>query len=156
MTVHTANISVPDPPGEPARPALSYRFVLLQHDWPEPHLDLMIQDGRPDLRTWALDSEPGLDPTIAHELPRHRPDYLDYEGPVSGGRGTVRRLDAGACDPVQIDSDRVVLRLHGAAFRGQLRLDRVDAQTSRGPVWLATLQNERDASSAASRGASPR
>jgi hypothetical protein len=116
----------------------------------------MIQDGRPDLRTWALDAELGLDPIIAHELPRHRPDYLDYEGPISGGRGTVRRLDSGVCDPVQVDSDRVVLRLQGAAMRGQLRLDRVDSQTARGPVWLATLQNDRDASSTASRGESPR
>lgn len=30
-------------------------------------------------------------------MPDHRSVYLDYEGPVSGGRGTVRRLWRLAC-----------------------------------------------------------
>jgi hypothetical protein len=32
---------------------------------------------------------------LAERLADHRLDYLKYEGPVSGDRGEVRRLDAG-------------------------------------------------------------
>jgi hypothetical protein len=48
------------------------------------------------LATWRLSSPPGLGPPIAAELLSvHRREYLDYEGPVSGNRGTVSRWDHG-------------------------------------------------------------
>ncbi len=59
------------------------------------HFDLMLEteDG---LRTWAM----GLLPTAgkscgAIELPLHRIDYLTFQGPVSGGRGSVKRVMQG-------------------------------------------------------------
>jgi hypothetical protein len=66
------------------------QFVLLAHDWPTPHLDLMLSAGGV-LKTWRLAAWPGAAEPIAD----HRLHYLDYEGPVSGGRGTVRRVLAG-------------------------------------------------------------
>ena len=49
------------------------------------------------LSTWALAQEPCLDVEIeAEELVEHRKAYLDYEGPVSGNRGTVSRWDSGS------------------------------------------------------------
>lgn len=71
------------------------RYVILTHDHPFPHWDLMLeQNGR--LRTWRLLSEPAIGSVVpAEPLPDHRLDYLTYEGPVSGGRGTVARWDAG-------------------------------------------------------------
>jgi len=32
---------------------------------------------------------------VLQQLPDHRRDYLDYEGPISGGRGVVRRVETG-------------------------------------------------------------
>ena len=67
------------------------------------HFDLMLQtsDG---LLTWAMAAIPdhsGQWPAIA--LPLHRVQYLQYEGPVSGGRGTVNRVMAGDYELVSPD-----------------------------------------------------
>ena len=60
------------------------------------HFDLMLQTEE-GLRTWAM----GLLPMAgkrcgAIELPLHRTDYLTHEGPVSQGRGTVKRVMQGS------------------------------------------------------------
>lgn len=59
------------------------------------------------LLTWALEVLPqpwadalglgaGHGPDVAAiRLPNHRPHYLQYEGPISGNRGVVRRVGAG-------------------------------------------------------------
>ncbi|MFO0864423.1 MAG: DNA polymerase ligase N-terminal domain-containing protein [Gemmataceae bacterium] len=71
------------------------RFVLLEHDHPTLHWDLMLEEGD-SLRTWRLPSPRfGGEPMEATSLAPHRLAYLDYEGPVSGGRGSVKRVDAG-------------------------------------------------------------
>ena len=55
---------------------------------------MLEQDGV--LRTWALAEEPAAQAEIAAEaLGDHRLDYLEYEGPVSGDRGSVSRWDEG-------------------------------------------------------------
>jgi hypothetical protein len=71
------------------------RFVLLEHDHPSVHWDLMLEEGD-SLRTWRLPAPHfGVEPMNAEPLAPHRLAYLDYEGPVSGGRGSVKRVDAG-------------------------------------------------------------
>ena len=73
------------------------RFVLLFHqghstqDRPD-HWDLMLeQDGK--LLTWALEKLPAPGKSIpAIQLDPHRIAYLDYEGPISGERGSVSRV----------------------------------------------------------------
>ena len=92
-------------------PHVELQFVLLWHDCPAtyragPHADLMIESGE-TLATWSLPAVPepwaaGLAhaaplaplplPMMVERLADHRRAYLDYEGPVSGDRGTVRRL----------------------------------------------------------------
>lgn len=103
------------------------RFVILRH---EPgaagprqlHWDLMLEFGD-GLRTWALDSEPCPGQEIsANELPSHRLDYLDYEGLVSGGRGTVRRFDRGTFKVVEDVPGRVSVDLAGESLQGRLQL----------------------------------
>lgn len=77
------------------------RYVILHHlpgprsDCQGAHWDFMLE-GAEGLQTWALESEPQVDsPINARSLPIHRTAYLDYEGPVSGDRGTVAQWDRG-------------------------------------------------------------
>ncbi|QOJ15045.1 MAG: hypothetical protein HRU75_10485 [Planctomycetia bacterium] len=86
------------------------RYVLLEHDTGAgdgagartgiehgTHWDLMIE--RPDgdaLWTWRLDLDPRASGSVRSErIADHRSAYLAYEGPISDGRGCVRRVAAG-------------------------------------------------------------
>jgi hypothetical protein len=107
------------------------RFVVLTHDHPFLHWDLMLEQGD-SLRTWRLVRPPGTeDPIDAEHLPNHRLAYLDYEGPVSGGRGTVERWDAGTYETVESTDDRDVVRLAGGKLNGLATLER----TGSGAGW---------------------
>lgn len=75
------------------------RYVVLRHEQvPDPHFDLMIEYdpvngvGLFTWRSpiWPIDRDVQLEP-----LEEHRVEYLDYEGPVSGNRGVVRRVARG-------------------------------------------------------------
>lgn len=71
------------------------RFVILEHDWPTPHFDLMLETGA-TLRTWRLHRLPTSEHVNeAIRIADHRLEYLTYEGPLSRGRGSVRRVQAG-------------------------------------------------------------
>lgn len=109
------------------------RFVLLRHDCPAdyrdgPHWDLMLE--RPDtaeehrLATWSLlalpapwsepqasDQEPASQAIEATKLPDHRAHYLDYEGPVSGNRGSVSRVAGGRVEWLEASDSLYRLRL---------------------------------------------
>jgi hypothetical protein len=94
------------------------RFVLLSHDFPKQHWDLMLEAGS-SLRTWRLPAMLSLGCDLPIEaLPDHRLAYLDYEGPVSGGRGMVSRCDAGRFEWLADAPDRVVVRLRGKDLAG--------------------------------------
>ncbi len=73
------------------------RYVVLHHTGHgEPHFDLMIErDADGPLATWRLPAWPPSEGMVATPLPDHRRVYLQYEGPVSGGRGEVRRVATG-------------------------------------------------------------
>lgn len=116
------------------------RFVILEHDHPFPHWDLMLEAGG-TLRTWRLLAEPLPGRTVeAEALGDHRLAYLDYEGPVSGNRGCVRRWDAGTFEWVE---DSTALRLAGGRCRGEAVLE----QTAGGKWTFAiTRPTIRDAS----------
>lgn len=74
------------------------RFVILAHDWPRPHFDLLLEVGSV-LKAWRLFAEPNANVRVpAEPNADHRMVYLDYEGPVSGGRGSVIRWDCGSYD----------------------------------------------------------
>ncbi len=100
------------------------RFVLLLHDHPTVHWDLMLERGNA-LRTWRLARSPAADgrPIPAEPLPDHRIAYLDYEGPISGNRGTVARLDGGDYEIVDSSARRLVVRLAGRTIRAKATLD---------------------------------
>jgi hypothetical protein len=76
------------------------RYVILRHetpsDAPRPaHWDLLLETGEV-LTAWALDALPQVGIVVeATRLADHRLAYLEYEGPISGNRGTVGRWDSG-------------------------------------------------------------
>lgn len=95
------------------------RFAVLQHDHPRGlHWDFFLESGA-ILRTWALAKPPDtLEPVPAQALFDHRLAYLDYEGPVSGQRGTASRWDAGTAELVHESADELVVRLSGNRLQG--------------------------------------
>ena len=102
------------------------RFVILEHDHPLLHWDLMLEAGDV-LETWRLAAPPGTQAIDAAALGDHRRMYLDYEGPVSGKRGNVRRWDAGLFDEeAGSTSEARLLRFHGTRIKGRWRLERTD------------------------------
>ena len=99
------------------------QFVLLHHVLPDgEHWDLCLDQGQ-TLATWQLLTYPSLqisqaDPIPARRLADHRRAYLDYEGPVSGGRGHVTRVDRGTYVLLDRQPDRWVVRLSGSVMIG--------------------------------------
>jgi hypothetical protein len=110
--------------GEPRRP-----FVLLRHRLSDStHWDLMLDTGQV-LATWQFAADPaavasdrGQIPLSARRLPDHRRFYLDYEGPVSGNRGEVARIDQGVYLLLDERPDQWTVELHGSVLAGRFRL----------------------------------
>jgi len=112
------------------------RTVVLEHVLPGGrHFDWLLEDAALPLgrgRVWAFRS--ALPPAAWAEagawrlipLPPHRRLYLDYQGPVRGGRGCVRRVDAGEFEPDLWTADRLVTTLRLAGFTGGVELCRLD------------------------------
>lgn len=104
------------------------RFVILAHQVPAgdkrgDHWDVMFQSPV-GLLTWA--SPPFRDDQVPWEvlaLPLHREIYLDYEGPISGNRGCVQRVDRGQFRMQDRQVDRTVIELGGDQFRGRLEAE---------------------------------
>jgi hypothetical protein len=100
------------------------RFVILEHDFPEVHWDLMLE-AETVLRTWRLERSPEAGQAVKAEKSfDHRIVYLDYEGPISGGRGQVRRWDAGTFQFELDGPNQIVLHLMGECVRGRAELSR--------------------------------
>lgn len=85
---------------EPAIVGKSGRFAILTHDHPFFHWDLLLEV-ETVAWTWRLTDHFGatqFDTTEqldAERIGDHRLHYLTYEGPVSGDRGRVVRVDEG-------------------------------------------------------------
>jgi hypothetical protein len=102
------------------------RFVILEHDWPTRHWDLLLEAGDV-LKAWRLLAEPALGKTIpAERNADHRLMYLDYEGPVSGDRGSVRRWAEGQYDMIRNWPDELVVDVFADYLCGRFTLSRVE------------------------------
>lgn len=113
------------------------RFVVLEHDHPTRHWDFMLEAG-PTLRTWRLERPPAPGLAVRAEASfDHRLIYLDFEGRLSGDRGSVTRWDAGTFAWKTEGAECVVVRLDGERLRGIARLEHVDEKN-----WLLTWQDE--------------
>jgi hypothetical protein len=115
-------------PSNPATPEKPRRFVVLQHiDRDGTHFDLMIENG-PALATWKCPQPLSASgPLECRRIADHRAIYLDYEGPISGDRGTVTRWDRGLCQVSHADEDRWQVNFAGEKLRGDFLLLRTDA-----------------------------
>jgi len=91
----------------------STRFVILHHCHADgEHWDLMIEQDSA-LATWQLAHNPlAGDPRAisAVRLDDHRKAYLEYEGPLSGDRGHVTRIERGRYRILQ--DQPALLRFH--------------------------------------------
>lgn len=114
------------------------RFVILRHEMPPghergAHFDLMLE-ANGVLRTWSLPELPADGRIVqAEALPDHRLAYLDYEGLVSGNRGSVRRVDEGDYEIIEDSADVLEILCSGKGLRGTLRLRRAPGSSS---AWL--------------------
>lgn len=115
------------------------RFVLLEHRWRGIHWDLMLESGS-SLRTWAIDAPvvEGID-LPARSLPDHRKLYLDYEGEISGGRGSVRRVDEGNYAILAWEANLIRVVLEGAQLVGEAELCQVGGTSDAGGAWIFRL-----------------
>jgi len=111
------------------------RFVILHHQLHGgEHWDLMLEHGD-TLLTWQLLRRPTPDDTVpipAKRIGNHRKHYLDYEGPVSGDRGHVTRIEGGTVTLHDMTDDHVTFALNGGRFVGMFAL------TRSGDEWLFT------------------
>lgn len=117
------------------------RFVLLRHEsaprYKPDHWDLMLEH-QGVLLTWELlrlpssweqvleiESSQTLRESVpAMQLPDHRLAYLAYEGPISGDRGTVRRVAGGEFELLELEQGRLRCRLHDGQLGGEWVLTR--------------------------------
>ena len=142
------------------------RFVLLYHDCPPhyeraSHWDLMLETGE-TLRTWALARLPSgwqayhrkttafysdcsrvaNDNSVsAAQLGDHRLDYLEQEGPLTGERGQVIRIDRGTYESDSESPGFWRLTLAGGAWCGGITL-RQNAPGMR--QWTLTVRQPAD------------
>jgi len=119
---------------------MSQSFVILFHVHVESknnHLDLLVelQPGGA-LASWRLMAAPEALEQVpsehepeglpAEQQPDHRREFLTYEGPVSGGRGDVRRVDHGCVTLVDRSPGHVTFTLAGQRLRGTFTLRHVE------------------------------
>jgi hypothetical protein len=87
----------------------------------------MFECGR-GLRTWAVCRIPAVGDNVdAQSLPDHRRFYLDYEGPISGDRGIVRRYDAGEFDCEVETATEFCVAMRGKKVVGRIRFRAAEA-----------------------------
>jgi hypothetical protein len=104
-------------------------FVLLCHRLGNTmHWDLMLDTGGA-LATWQLAADPTARPADQPDMPLparrladHRRLYLDYEGPVSGDRGDVVRIDRGVYILLDQQAAQWTIELLGDVLSGRFSL----------------------------------
>lgn len=96
------------------------RTVLLRHQLPDGafHFDWMFQtDFKPEtrlatFRVTAPIHHPEIDQFDAERTSDHRSDYLTYQGPLSGGRGSVVRVASGTVEVDERSDECIRCRLN--------------------------------------------
>jgi hypothetical protein len=113
------------------------QFVVLRHETPQGvHFDFMLEL-HGVLKTWALPEQPDAGGEMACEaLGDHRLAYLEYEGPISKGRGAVTRWDRGTYAIRQQSDEQWDVELAGGKLMGAATLRRIAVDPRR---WVFAL-----------------
>ncbi len=110
--------------------------VVLRHETHDGgHYDWLVGDpalvGDASARLWTVRTDvpptawraAGTWPLV--RIGHHRRAYLNLQGPISGGRGEVRRIDRGWVVPRLWCIDRIVLTLAMSSTAGEVELCRI-------------------------------
>ena len=101
------------------------KFVIHHHVTSPPHYDLMVEKDNV-LHTWQI-SENSFQNFIDGKsinvtmIQDHRKKYLDYEGPISCDRGTVKIFDTGEYVEISWNKD-IIVQINGKLLNGKLSL----------------------------------
>ena len=130
------------------------RTAILEHTTATGvHHDWLIEDptlpnpAAPDARLWTArvapppQDWPSLQRFDLTVIPPHRRAYLDYQGPVSGNRGYIRRLAHGMCQASIWSTNKIVLSLQSEQVYLVLQLTRLASDR-----WVAVVVNDQAAS----------
>lgn len=128
------------------------RSALLRHTLPDrsAHFDWLIErpattDGiSPEHRmlTFRCETDPrdaarqSAPDWVGTRLPDHRAHYLDYEGPVSGNRGTVRRVWRAPCQLLETTDTQIRVLLWAPTGHNP-------AETVPSPITLRHAESDR-------------
>jgi hypothetical protein len=75
------------------------------------------------LKTWSLTQAPGAGSDMEAELlADHRLSYLEYEGPISGDRGSVTPWDRGTYEVEHQSESDLIVQLKGEKLMGKVTL----------------------------------
>lgn len=100
------------------------QYAILTHDHPFFHWDLLLDAGEMAW-TWRLLDEPCREShPRAVRIADHRRLYLNYEGPVSGQRGSVTRWDWGTYSILEETADHLTVQLRGVQGDWRVHLPR--------------------------------
>lgn len=102
------------------------RFAVLRHESDrDTHWDFFFETGE-KLKTWAAEDAPRAGEQVAcKELGEHRKVYLEYQGPISGDRGTVLRWDQGTFETEWQSDDAWIFKVAGQWLQGRLVFSRL-------------------------------
>lgn len=108
----------------------SLRYIILHHSGiAEPHFDLLFETHPGSmLATWRSTEWPIEARTPVTRLRDHRRLYLDYEGDLSDGRGSVQRIAEGTCQ-VEVGENAVwTIRLLSGVPAATVIVRQIDGQ----------------------------
>ncbi len=116
------------------------RFTISHHTGAKEgdHFDLLLERDEA-LRTFRLRAAAFQEPQEAVAMPDHRKLYLDYEGPITGGRGRVRVVETGTYETDEWSDERIQVAVFGRRIRTRLSLTRRGAN---GPWTLVDVTPE--------------
>jgi len=103
-------------------------FVILQHvGYGLRHFDFLLEAGQ-SLASWQFEDNPAELPPgcsmTGTQLADHRLEYLTYEGPISAGRGEVRRLEQGRYRCSESNEHLWQLEITSQTMQGSFTLSR--------------------------------
>jgi len=94
----------------------------------------MLESGE-RLASWGIGADPlaasSGRPVEATRIADHRKAYLDYEGPVSGGRGRVNAVDRGQLHILSSGEDLWEFEFDGEILCGRFELHRSETECAK-------------------------